>query len=268
MDPQDVFDSGVGFVALAGLVGIVLLLPLYFSQRRDLKRLRAWREREPGYAAEDLTRSETALDRAETELEELLGEVPGREEAAAEPAATPTEPVTAAYRVTHERPALERITMERAALAPHPRWRRFAARATQPRALVAIGAAALLLGAGAIFVSEELLSGGDEGGPSPSQSFTRAEITVAVLNGTSINGLADTVGSDLKDRGYELGALTTTSPGVTKTVVLFAPGRKAAARKVANDLDIDDVEPADRESLNAAGKADVIVIAGEDRAGT
>lgn len=265
MDLNEVFDSGVGFVALAAVVGIVLLLPLYFSQRRDLLRLRAWREREPEYAGEDLARSEDALDSAETELEELLGEVPGREEAAAEPTATPTEPVTAAYRVTHERPALERITMERAALEPHPRWRRFIARVTQPRALIAIGAAALLLGAGAIFLSEELLSG-DGDGAGAARGFTRAEITVSVLNGTSISGLADDVGFELESRGYKIDALTTTDPGVTKSVVMFAPGRKAAARKVAKDLDIDDVEPADRGSLRLAGKADVIVIAGEDRA--
>ncbi len=262
MDINEVFDSGVGFVALAATVGIVLLIPLYLSQRRDVHRLRAWREREPEYAGEDLNRSEESLDRAETELEELLGEP----EPEPEPEPTPTEPVTAAYRVTHERPALERITMERAALEPHPRWRRFAGRATRPRVLVAIAAVALLLGAGAILVSEELLKGGEEGPGAQAQSLARPEITVAVLNGTSISGLADDVGSDLKARGYRLGALTTTTPGVTKTVVMFAPGRKAAAHKVAKDLEVKEVERADREALAAAGKADVIVIAGEDRA--
>lgn len=265
MDINEVFDSGVGFVALAAAVGIVLLIPLYLSQRRDVHRLRAWREREPGYADEDLSRSEESLDRAETELEELLGELPEAEREP-EPEPTPTEPVTAAYRVTHERPALERITMERAALEPHPRWRRFAGRATRPRVLVMIAAVALLLGAGAILVSEELLKGGEERRGAQAQSLARPEITVAVLNGTSISGLADDVGSDLKARGYRLGALTTTTPGVTKTVVMFAPGSKAAAHKVARDLEVKEVERADREALGAAGKADVIVIAGEDRA--
>ena len=72
----------------------------------------------------------------------------------------------AATRVTHERPALERITMERAALVPHPRWRRFVARVTQPRVMVAIGAVALLLGGGAIYASQQLLSN-DEGTAGP-----------------------------------------------------------------------------------------------------
>ena len=267
MDLNQVFDSGVGFVALAGLVGVALLVPLYLSQRRDLRRLRTWRQREEAYAAEDLARSEDALDRAEAELEELLGGVSGRDEEgeAPAPAGTAAEPVTAAYRVTHERPALERITMERAALQPHPRWHHFLTRASTTRVLVMIGAVALLLGAGAILVSEELLKGGEDGGR-PGGTLVRAEVKVAVLNGTSISGLADDVGSQLERRGYKLGALTTTAPGVRKTAVLFAPGRKAAARKVARDLQVDEIDEADRASLQAAGNADVIVIAGEDRA--
>ena len=53
--------------------------------------------------------------------------------------------------------------MERAALVPHPRWRRFVARVTQPRVLIAIGVSALLLGGAAIYASEELLRDGGEG---------------------------------------------------------------------------------------------------------
>ena len=45
-----------------------------------------------------------------------------------------------------------------------PRWRRFVNSATQPRVLVAIGVVALLLGVGAIFASQQLLS--DDEGPS------------------------------------------------------------------------------------------------------
>ena len=109
--------------------------------------MRAWMEREPEHPAADIAASEALLDRAETELEELVGPRAGEPTAGV----TPVTPVPAATRVTHERPALERITMERAALEPHPRWRRFAARATQPRVLVAIGIVALVLGAAGIF---------------------------------------------------------------------------------------------------------------------
>ncbi len=262
MQVDEVFDTASGFIAVAALLGFALLLPLYFSQRRDLRRIRAWVEREPDYAVEDIAASEALLDRAETELEELLGEP--------EPdtGSTPSTPMTAADRVTHERPALERITMERAALEPHPRWRRFAARATQPRVLIAIGVVALLLGAGAIFASEELLRD-DEGPAGPRVgAVDPAEVRVAVLNGTSINGLAGNVGSDVQANGYDLIATTSTTPGFTKTEVLFADGQKRAAQKVAGDLGVDknSVERLDPETRKLAGRADVVVIAGEDRA--
>jgi hypothetical protein len=260
MEIGEVFDSATGFVAAAALLGILLLLPLYLSQRRDVGRMRDWMEREPDYPVADLAASEAILDRAEAELEELL-EV--------EPEPTPAVPIPAATRVTHERPALERITMERAALEPHPRWRRFARRATEPRVLVAIGIVALLLGAGAIVVSEELLSGGADESKPRAEAIDRANVTVAVLNGTSVGGLAGKVSSDVEASGYEPGRVSTTTPGFAETVVLYADGQKRAAEKVARDLGVErrNIEPLDRDSRLLAGSdADVVVIAGEDRA--
>ena len=108
--------------------------------------------------------------------------------------------------------------MERAALVPHPRWRRFVSRATQPRVLVAIGAVALLLGVGAIFASQQLLSD-DEGPRGPHVgAIDPAEVKVAVLNGTAINGLGGLVSSDLDSSGYDVIATTSTVPGYRRTV--------------------------------------------------
>ena len=73
MQVSEIFDSATGFVALAALVAIVLLLPLYLSQRRDVQRMRTWMDRESGHPAADIAASEAILDRAERELEELLG---------------------------------------------------------------------------------------------------------------------------------------------------------------------------------------------------
>jgi hypothetical protein len=264
MEISEVFDSATGFVSLAALLAILLLLPLYLSQRRDVQRLRTWMEREPDHPAADIAASEAMLDRAETELEELLG--PQEPEAVA--GVTPTAPLPAATRVTHERPALERITMERAALEPHPRWRRFVGRATQPRVLVAVGISALVLGAAGIYVSEELLRDGGEEDGARAGAVNPADVTVAVLNGTSVNGLAGKVASDIEASDYAVGAVTSTTPGFDRTVVLYADGQKRAAQKVARDLGVDKqtVEPLDRETRRLAGDADVVVIAGEDRA--
>ena len=76
----DLYDLAVdlalqlpAYVALAAAVACAVLLPLYLSQRRDLQRLQAWMEREPGHPQADIAASEALLDRAETELEALFG---------------------------------------------------------------------------------------------------------------------------------------------------------------------------------------------------
>jgi hypothetical protein len=276
MQIDELIDLGTAIVSVVATAGVLLLLPLYLSQRRDVRRLRAGRVREPEHPAADLAASEALLDRAETDLEELLGTTavrPSDEGAPAAPAATPaggitpTTPLPPARRVTTDRPALQRITMEREALAPHPLWRRFAARATQARVLVAVGIAAVLLGAAAIFGSERLLTDGEEGaapgGLDPSQ------IEVAVLNGTTASGLASKVGSDLQANGFDLGEVTNATSGFEQTVVMFRRGNERQARKVAKTLGVRALQPLggdDREIARLAGGADVVVIAGEDRA--
>jgi hypothetical protein len=260
MQVGEIFDTAAGFVALGALLGFLLLLPLYLSQRRDVKRLRSLVQNEPDYASEDLATSERRLDAAETELEEVTGAT-----AIAEPRPDGTPLTGAAARVTSERPALTRITMERAALAPHPRWRRFVDRVTQPRVLVAIGIAALVLGGAAIFITQSLLSDDETAAPRVGR-IVPADVEVAVFNGTSLDGLAGKVSSDLTAAGYNVIATTNTDPGHAKTEVMYEDQQKPAAQKVAADLGVKKVEPVDRELRDLAGGADVIVIAGEDRA--
>ena len=262
MDLNEVRDLAGAILSIAAVVALALLLPLYLSQRRDVRRMRLWMEGDPEHPGADLEASEAMLDRAEAELEELLEEPPSEPTTGT----TPTTPAAPAARVTSERPALTRITMERAALEPHPRWRRFAAQATQPRVLVAAGLATVLVGAAAIFGSEELLSGDGDGAPRRAAAIEPSEVDVAVLNGTTVTGLAGKVGSDVESRGFVLGAVTNTDPGFERTVVLYAPGQKRAAQKVARDLGVRGVEQAGRRERSIAGDADVIVIAGEDRA--
>jgi len=271
VDLTRAIDITLAAAAVISAAAIVFLLPLYLSQRRDVRRLRAWMAREPEHPASDLRASEAMLDRAEAELERLAGddeEALARTEVQAPPAETATGLSTAAARVTSERPALERITMERAALEPHPRWRRFVNRVSEPRVLIAIGVTALVLGGGGIYLSEEILRDGGEGEGQRVGAIDRADVTVAVLNGTSVNGLAGNVGSDVESSGYELGPVSSTTPGFAKTVVLYAEGQKLAAQKVARDLGVDKttVEELDRETRGLAPDADVVVIAGEDRA--
>lgn len=269
MDVQELIDRAPAIVSVVGALGILLLLPLYLSQRRDVQRLRAFMQREPGFPDENVAASEALLDRAEVELEELAPQT-GSTEAVGGTPPTGTEVMPAAARVTSERPALERVTMERAALVPHPRWRRFIARATQPRVLVVLGLLALILAAAGIFLSESILDDSADDGKGETQvvKIDPADVTVAVLNGTNVTGLAQKVGSDVGSNGYSLGAITSTSPDFDKTVVMFASGERKAAAKVARDLGLEpgDVVAIDQKTKLLAGDADVVVIAGDDRA--
>jgi hypothetical protein len=157
--------------------------------------------------------------------------------------------------------------MERAALQPHPRWRRLVGRVGQPRVLSAVAAAAVVLGLVAIFSSGELL-GGDEGskhGPRPG-AITPGDVEVAVFNGTSAPGLAAKVGDDVRVNGFRLGTVTNSRDQFDQTVVMYEPGQQRAAKKVAHDLGVKPVQPIDRQTEQAAGGANVVVIAGADRA--
>src|SRR5215210_1762694 len=218
----DLIKEAGAIIAVAAGLGVLLLLPLYFSQRRDIKRLVELMELEPNHPVEDVQASEVLLDRAEVELEALT---PPPEP---EPAMS-----TVAQRVTSERPALERITMERAALIPHPRWRRFVSTVTQPRWLAVIAAAAVLLAAGAIFGSQALLElGNNEKSPRAGAPDT-GEVTVAVLNGTDTPDLGSKVGDDVKANGFDLGLVSTFGETTDQTVVLYEKGFERAARKLS-----------------------------------
>jgi LytR cell envelope-related transcriptional attenuator len=244
------------------LVALALLVPLFISQHRDVRRLREWMESDPDHPVADLAGSETILDRAEAELEELgVPVAPSQATPVPSPAATP---VPAAARVTGERPALERITMERAALAPHPRWRRFVIVASRPRVLAILAFASVLVGVAAIVATGNLptgAGGGTSGCPESSSS-----VSVAVLNGTQQPGLGRRVADDVTANCFELGAVTNSERPFDQTVVMFAAGEQGAAQRVAHALGVKPVQPIDAATQRDAGSADVVVIAGADRA--
>ena len=156
--------------------------------------------------------------------------------------------------------------MERAALVPHPRWRRFVSRVTQPRVLVAIGALALLLGVGAIYASSS---------SSPTTTGTErdthvgkidpGDVKVAVLNGTAdqrargAGQLRPRLQRLRRDRDHEHDARA------RETLVLYADGQKRPRRR-SRATSGSRVQPLDKQTRDLAGGADVVVIAGEDRA--
>jgi LytR cell envelope-related transcriptional attenuator len=266
------------YLSAAALCGTALLTPLYLSQHRDVVRLRELKEREPDHPVRDLAASEALMDRAEAELEDTLAEAglaTGEAGELIQPTPIPLServgtgltPIPPPTRITSERPALEQLTMEREALAPHPRWRRFAARISQPRILALLALAALAIGVAALFASGKLLPGNEPGKVSPKPgAIVPADVNVAVLNGTSRPGLAGRVGDDVQRSGFQLGSVTNSRKQYQQTVVMYGQGQQEAATRVARVLGVRPVQPIDAQTRSLAPNADVVVIAGVDRA--
>jgi hypothetical protein len=145
------------------------------------------------------------------------------------------------------------------------------------------GIAVLVMGAGA-FAASQLL--GSDDGPQPpnrtSQPATAsptataaqdrgakppAETVVAVLNGTTFNGLAGTIADQLGRAGYQRGAtITNPDQSLQTSTVFFADGARANARRIARRLNVSDVRALDASTQALAPDADVIVLAGADQA--
>ena len=94
------------------------------------------------------------------------------------------------------------------------------------------------------------------------------KITVAVLNGTSIPGLAAQVGDRVDAEGFTLGTVSNASPTQgqqANSVAMYSPGHERDASRVAKKLGIHNVERADANSRQIAGDASVVVVVGSDK---
>lgn len=225
----DIAD-GIGAAAgFAAVVGLVLLSALHVSQARDVKRLREWAGRAPERSG--------------------LG-VP----------ATPAFP-------TGPRPA-----------TPVGWYSRIGAR------YVAVAFVGLLVLAGAAAYGVTQLTG-DDGGDnsghaqasndngSPNKpkrngaAIKPGNVTVAVLNGTTVPGLAATLRDQITAAGFRKGTIDVFSDQqLAASVVQYAPGHQAAAKAVGRRVGIGQREPVTANSRALAGDATVIVIAGADKA--
>jgi hypothetical protein len=91
-------------------------------------------------------------------------------------------------------------------------------------------------------------------------------VTVAVLNGTTVPGLAATLSDEVGAAGFKVGTITNFSDQqLAESVVQYAPGHEAEARAVSRRVGITQREPVNPSSQALAGDATVIVIAGADK---
>jgi hypothetical protein len=109
--------------------------------------------------------------------------------------------------------------------------------------------------------------GGDDGGGNNRAAVEPGNVTVAVLNGTTVPGLAKQVGDEVESHGFRLGTVANTADQEqqrAESVVLFAPGHVREARAVNKRLGIGQRQLIDPASQELAGDATVVVIAGAD----
>ena len=246
---SDLLEPLGGVAALMALIGLLLLLPLYVTQRREVVRLLEWQEKNPD--AGDDGRPDAA--------EEAVtgGGIPGpRGEG----------PMSPAQRVTSERPALARIgTAEQAALELEqaPFWRRVIERG--PRHPLVISLIALILAAAIFFGADLLIDAGDDEAPT-GKRIDPTTVDVVVLNASPFPGLAGNVAEDVTAARFVVTGTAAATDTVKESVVQFAPGFQKEARSVARKLNVPNVEPFNAESEAAAEGAAVVLVVGEDLA--
>jgi hypothetical protein len=198
---------------LAAVVGLAVLLALYFSQARDIERLREW----AGGAPERSARAVTAVAR-------------------------------------RSQPWYSRI-------------------GTRYLAIAVVGLF-VIVGAAAKGVTQ--LIGGDNSGNAQANngSPTRhgaavnpGNVSVAVLNATTVPGLAAALSDQIAAAGFKKGTINDYSDKqLAESVVQYAPGRQADAKAVGRRFGITQLEPVTANARALAGDATVIVIAGADEA--
>src|SRR5919201_464145 len=159
-----------------------------------------------------------------------------------------------------------------------------------PRYIALIVVGILVIGAGAAYGISQLTkssSGSNTSAPlSPSGSGSSTSssshkthsrrdainphsITVAVLNGTTVTGLAATVADKVEQEGFRRGNTNNalTQGQQAESVVEYSDGNVKAAELVGKKLGITQVEKIDPQTQGLAGDATVTVIVGADKAG-
>lgn len=207
-----VIESIGPLLGIAAFLGLAVLAFLLFQQSRDVRRLREWAGRAP-------ERAQEAAEAVQAASEASPGKAPD-----AEPAAE--QPPTIGERL--------RDAWGSAAGRAGPRLRAVDRRLpVDGRYLLAVLAVAAA--AAAVATSGFGLVGGN-GKPGHHERGS-AKPTVAVLNGTSVTGLADAVdGKVIEPAGYRAGMITNAGSSFANTVVMYLPGGRAQAKELSRAI--------------------------------
>jgi LytR cell envelope-related transcriptional attenuator len=173
------------------------------------------------------------------------------------------------------RPAASRAVPQRTVTIPPRRSQPWYSRiGTRHLAVALVGL--LVVGGAAAYGVPQLTGddGGDDSGNAQANKPKRngvavkpGNVTVAVLNGTTVPGLAAALRNQIAAAGFKKGAINNFSDQqLAESVVQYATGRQAEAKAVSRRVGISQREPVTASSRALAGDATVIVIAGADKA--
>jgi hypothetical protein len=141
---------------------------------------------------------------------------------------------------------------------------------------VVLGVAAIVLGVSALKGGSKPTSTATQSSTPSTVAHTRtpapasdpSKLSVAVVNGTSTNGLAHHLADDLQQSGYKRAEASSAVPAGTHatTVVQYTSGHRADGQAVAKALDVTRVQPMEASTASLVSHATVIVVAGADQA--
>jgi LytR cell envelope-related transcriptional attenuator len=238
-------------LGIVAFVGLAILAFLIFQQAREIRRLREWAGRAPERATEAADAVQAAAEASRD------GE--GGDGAAEEGAQLPS-----GGRV--------RSAWDRFAWAVRDRYvaidRRLPIDGRYILALVVVAVVA----AGVVTSGFGLVGGGGGAGGKDSGEKHQKLQEVAVINGTSVPGLAATVQDKVvKQAGYGAGPVGNAAASVPGTVVEYAGGQRsdaqALAKAVKPKLGETPVQPMTSDTGDVAGKAKLALLLGLDDAG-
>ncbi len=258
----------VGAVAgLASFLGLALLALLYFTQARDIRRLRENASFLVGAGSED---GETVTPAERTATAVAANEP---EKAAAAAAATAPNEAEAFRRAELARQAAERRKRFEQRRRPPSNGRERPAWLSDWKGITAVVLIGLIVLAGAAFGVTRIVGGGSESdtpaagtnkGPCPP-----GQTRVAVLNGTPTPGLAANFAGPLKQKGYKTTPVGNTDSPFSTSVVMYDPQQgKECAGVISQIVGIPKQQPMDNEVRVASEGDPVAVVLGDDKAGS
>jgi len=254
----------IGAVAgLGAFLGLAILSLLYFSQARDVRRLRDWAGRAPERDAEGVeATSDLAAERAE-EIRKVEEERRQREEVQSAEQQATTKREQRRQRREAGLPAQTRMERLRQFFSRGP-----GGRMPEPRYLAVVIGAVIVLGVGVAAAATQLLGGNGNDKGSNNGVVKPSQVEVAVLNGTNppVQGLAGTVGNKLEGKGFKVGVVTNSRNSFTESVVMFTRGHKPEAVKVGKGLGINKVRLMTPDIRGDSAGAMVSVVVGQDKA--